>query len=123
MLEKETKCANCETEITPLWRRGENGTYLCNACGLYYKIHNANRPREMKADTFRHRQRVRKSETFIEYHIAINKKIKKISTSQSLHPSVKNYPINQCENVLSLKEMEEIAIGVLMDFKKGRNVN
>ncbi|KAJ3027638.1 Transcription factor, partial [Rhizophlyctis rosea] len=32
-------CANCETDSTPLWRRGANGDTLCNACGLFYKQH------------------------------------------------------------------------------------
>ncbi|KAM0688483.1 Sodium- and chloride-dependent GABA transporter 1 [Conglomerata obtusa] len=74
---KEIICSNCETKITPLWRRGGNGSYLCNACGLYYKIHHSNRPREMKSDSFRHRQRVRKSESFYEYQVEKNRKSKK----------------------------------------------
>lgn len=33
-------CANCETTNTTLWRRNNNGDPVCNACGLYYKLHN-----------------------------------------------------------------------------------
>ncbi|CAO3609550.1 unnamed protein product [Cunninghamella blakesleeana] len=42
------KCSNCETTTTPLWRRNENGETICNACGLYYKLHNVHRPIAMK---------------------------------------------------------------------------
>ena len=35
-----TTCANCKTTMTTLWRRNHNGEPVCNACGLYYKLHN-----------------------------------------------------------------------------------
>ena len=38
-----TVCVNCSTTETPLWRRGQNGESLCNACGLYLKQHSRNR--------------------------------------------------------------------------------
>ncbi|XP_029886963.1 GATA-type zinc finger protein 1 [Aquila chrysaetos chrysaetos] len=31
------RCASCKTRRTPLWRAAENGTPLCNACGIRYK--------------------------------------------------------------------------------------
>ncbi|XP_074836484.1 GATA-type zinc finger protein 1 [Carettochelys insculpta] len=30
-------CASCQTKKTPLWRVAEDGTPLCNACGIRYK--------------------------------------------------------------------------------------
>ena len=33
-------CANCTTTTTTLWRRNNNGEPVCNACGLYFKLHN-----------------------------------------------------------------------------------
>ena len=35
-----TSCSNCKTTQTTLWRRNQNGEPVCNACGLYYKLHN-----------------------------------------------------------------------------------
>jgi len=32
-------CANCHTTTTTLWRRNSEGEPVCNACGLYYKLH------------------------------------------------------------------------------------
>uniref|UniRef100_A0A2K6F7X4 Zinc finger GATA like protein 1 n=1 Tax=Propithecus coquereli TaxID=379532 RepID=A0A2K6F7X4_PROCO len=31
------RCASCRTQTTPLWRDAEDGTPLCNACGIRYK--------------------------------------------------------------------------------------
>jgi len=58
MAEHETtECSNCHTTNTPLWRRDENGATLCNACGLYQKMHHSARPISMKTDLPRKRQR------------------------------------------------------------------
>lgn len=54
-------CANCRTSNTTLWRRNNNGEPVCNACGLYYKLHNVNRPLSMKKDGIQTRKRKPKS--------------------------------------------------------------
>ncbi|KAG2201696.1 hypothetical protein INT46_007148 [Mucor plumbeus] len=51
------KCYNCETTTTPLWRRDETGNTICNACGLYYKLHNIQRPITMKRNVIKRRKR------------------------------------------------------------------
>ncbi|XP_014294972.1 uncharacterized protein LOC103569035 isoform X3 [Microplitis demolitor] len=51
------QCANCNTSNTTLWRRNNNGEPVCNACGLYYKLHNVNRPMSMKKDGIQTRKR------------------------------------------------------------------
>eukprot|EP00128_Syssomonas_multiformis_P011444 Colp12_sorted_trinity150504_noHs@23185 len=37
-------CSNCNSVSTPMWRRGPDNTLLCNACGLFWKTHNEQRP-------------------------------------------------------------------------------
>jgi hypothetical protein len=51
------KCYNCETTTTPLWRRDDLGNTICNACGLYYKLHQVQRPVTMKRNSIKRRKR------------------------------------------------------------------
>ncbi|XP_069485785.1 trans-acting T-cell-specific transcription factor GATA-3 isoform X3 [Ambystoma mexicanum] len=74
-----TSCANCQTTTTTLWRRNANGDPVCNACGLYYKLHNINRPLTMKKEGIQTRNRKMSSKS---------KKCKKI------HDGLDDYPKN-----------------------------
>ncbi|BGP54387.1 hypothetical protein JCM8202v2_001964 [Rhodotorula sphaerocarpa] len=38
-------CSHCGSVTTPLWRRGPDDELLCNACGLYLKLHGKARPK------------------------------------------------------------------------------
>lgn len=51
---KPISCSNCSTTSTPLWRRSSNGDILCNACGLFYKLHGVIRPISKKATSTQH---------------------------------------------------------------------
>lgn len=51
------QCYNCHTTATPLWRKDDEGKTVCNACGLYYKLHGSARPISMKSDVIRKRAR------------------------------------------------------------------
>ncbi|KAJ2147270.1 GATA type transcriptional activator of nitrogen-regulated proteins [Coemansia sp. RSA 562] len=42
------KCFNCGAEHTPLWRRDPSDNIICNACGLYHKLHDKPRPVAMR---------------------------------------------------------------------------
>jgi hypothetical protein len=54
----DIQCVNCKTSKTPLWRRDEEGKPVCNACGLWYKLHKTARPLSMcKDDIIRRRRR------------------------------------------------------------------
>ncbi|KAI5954946.1 GAT1 [Candida jiufengensis] len=52
-----TSCTNCHTNTTPLWRRNPEGQPLCNACGLFLKLHGVVRPLSLKTDVIKKRQR------------------------------------------------------------------
>ncbi|KAF2135857.1 uncharacterized protein K452DRAFT_158288 [Aplosporella prunicola CBS 121167] len=54
-------CQNCTTSTTPLWRRDEVGSVLCNACGLFLKLHGRPRPISLKTDVIKSRNRVKTS--------------------------------------------------------------
>jgi hypothetical protein len=60
-ISKNTRCFNCDTTTTPLWRRDDDGNNICNACGLYYKLHNTHRPLSMKRAVIHRRKRVHMS--------------------------------------------------------------
>ena len=53
----DTRCSNCSTCVTSLWRKSVSGSTVCNACGLYYKIHGQDRPRHLRKDVVRGRRR------------------------------------------------------------------
>ncbi|KPP61706.1 transcription factor GATA-5-like [Scleropages formosus] len=50
-------CTNCHTSTTTLWRRNADGEPVCNACGLYMKLHGVPRPLAMKKEGIQTRKR------------------------------------------------------------------
>ena len=61
-LHDQKVCANCTTTNTVLWRKSDHGGVLCNACGLFFKLHGVTRPLKLKSDVIRKRNRKVKKE-------------------------------------------------------------
>jgi hypothetical protein len=56
-----TQCTNCNTTTTPLWRRNPEGKPLCNACGLFLKLHGVVRPLSLKTNVIKKRNRIKET--------------------------------------------------------------
>ncbi|XP_066954340.1 uncharacterized protein [Macrobrachium rosenbergii] len=70
-------CANCGTNNTKLWRRNDKGEIVCNACGLYFKLHGINRPSHLFRTapmTRRRNPKKKKEESFSKILPSLNSK-------------------------------------------------
>ncbi|EEB09075.2 transcription factor [Schizosaccharomyces japonicus yFS275] len=56
-------CTNCQTKKTSLWRKSPQGQTVCNACGLYARLHGQNRPVNLRKEKISRRRRFRQSKT------------------------------------------------------------
>lgn len=54
---RSATCTNCFTQTTPLWRINPEGQLLCNACGLFFRLHGVVRPPSLKTDLIKKRNR------------------------------------------------------------------
>lgn len=77
-----TTCTNCFTQTTPLWRRNPEGHPLCNACGLFLKLHGVVRPLSLKTDVIKKRNRG--SGTTLPMGTASTRSSKKASRKNSI---------------------------------------
>lgn len=84
-------CRNCNTSTTPLWRRDEQGSVLCNACGLFLKLHGRPRPISLKTDVIKSRNR--KS----NHHDSPNEKKRKDTGNISFANNVKKKKTEQSQ--------------------------
>lgn len=55
--EPHVQCVNCMQTQTPLWRKNAQGQPVCNACGLYAKLHQKARPAAMRKTKIQRRRR------------------------------------------------------------------
>ncbi|ODQ52296.1 transcription factor GATA-2, partial [Saitoella complicata NRRL Y-17804] len=56
-VDKGNRCVNCACTETSLWRKNERGEAVCNACGLYAKLHGRERPVSMQKKKITRRKR------------------------------------------------------------------
>lgn len=108
-------CSNCSTTETPLWRRGPDNCYYCNACGLYYRIHHRNRPKEYCSIEGRKRNRVKKeveTNPFVLRPAITNKKDSSSTTvdeniAHNIRSRISNQPkVYRTYNNLNLKNRD-----------------
>ncbi|KAF2356393.1 Zinc finger GATA-type [Trinorchestia longiramus] len=85
-------CTNCQTNITSLWRRNLQGEPVCNACGLYFKLHQSNRPSSMKKDSLQRRKRKSKGGEKARGNAGSSTASKKSAADSSSTTNNKNRP-------------------------------
>ncbi|OBZ88435.1 Nitrogen regulatory protein nrfA, partial [Choanephora cucurbitarum] len=82
----KTQCHNCQTTTTPLWRRDPQGNPLCNACGLFLKLHGAVRPLSLKTDIIKKRNRSTNNTPMTQSKSSVQVKAIKKQLSYPLEP-------------------------------------
>ncbi|XP_063902857.1 transcription factor GATA-4-like isoform X3 [Zophobas morio] len=107
-------CTNCHTSTTSLWRRNTVGEPVCNACGLYFKLHGVNRPLAMKKDSIQTRKRKPKGSkdnssrntitNVLESTINTIKLEQNLPSVKLEHSTLDNY--NDLRSVASLNHMQ-----------------
>ncbi|CCK70595.1 Gat1p KNAG_0E03370 [Huiozyma naganishii CBS 8797] len=85
------RCSNCQTHNTPLWRKDAEGNSLCNACGLFLKLHGVMRPLSLKTDVIKKRQRNSNNQgnggntARNEFNAKKNYSVKKVGSKEKLN--------------------------------------
>ncbi|XP_074847598.1 transcription factor GATA-4 isoform X2 [Carettochelys insculpta] len=94
-------CANCHTTTTTLWRRNAEGEPVCNACGLYMKLHGVPRPLAMRKEGIQTRKRKPKN-------LNKSKTPAGPSSSESLNPTSSSDSTTTTTTTSSSEEMRPI---------------
>ena len=110
------QCYNCKTFKTPLWRRDSEGNTLCNACGLFHKLHGTMRPLSLKSDVIRKRNTKKKEK---EAAAAANG-----GNSNSDLVSLSNTPKSRKPSIASSSNNEFIGLNNnKKESNKNKNIN
>ncbi|CAH8548545.1 unnamed protein product [Schistosoma haematobium] len=129
-----TFCANCRTSHTTLWRRNQQGDSVCNACGLYYKLHHINRPLSMKKEVIQTRNRKltqakkRKDlEHFTKLFTSNNTKYvtKELQANSTNSKMTQWFKINQMESAIPKRTLSNVfhKENLLLNGNKNNNNN
>jgi transcription elongation factor Elf1 len=98
-----TVCTNCQQTQTPVWRKNKMGEPLCNACGLYVKLHNRSRPVEMRKSTIQRRRRDWSSPSNAEENKDLS-----FNTSTMTHMLLGSTDDNQATSLLQRMDKSQI---------------
>ncbi|KAI0983744.1 hypothetical protein GJ496_002306 [Pomphorhynchus laevis] len=109
------QCSNCSTNTTTLWRRNPAGEPVCNACGLYFKLHKINRPLSMKKENIQTRNRKPNQKKNVEFADCIMTYGHQVPQQQ--HPSVA-LPNDQNYQVVVYEDDDEVY--TLPDYQRGK---
>lgn len=113
------RCSNCGTGNTTLWRRNNDGEPVCNACGLYYKLHGVNRPLNMRKDGIQTRKRKPKKNSNQSNNNNTRNPGQSSRTNESNTNVTNSSSTIGSENTNSSVERNEI----LATFNYGTNIN
>ncbi|OTF72108.1 GATA transcription factor (GATAb)-like protein, partial [Euroglyphus maynei] len=100
---RDVQCSNCGVTQSSEWRRNVRGEIVCNACGLYYKLHNRDRPIHMRRDFIAHRKRT-------PNHNFKNKKAENESSPQ-INSDIKTRDVKESNNSISANIIRIMADG------------
>lgn len=118
----DLSCTNCGTQTTTIWRRNLRGDMVCNACGLYFKLHGIDRPVTMRRDTIhtrRRRPKVSEKEKGIIYDLCI---VNQTWLSLSLIAAAAAAESKATENMLSALR-RQLQPHLIMALQGHKNMN
>lgn len=116
---KPTECSNCHTLKTPLWRKDPQGNALCNACGLFLKLHGTTRPLSLKTDVIKKRSSRRSSNAAKQNQSAISSSL----PSRQVYNPVEYAQNNSRFGVKSGSYVNGVAINSQMNGINNSNFN
>ena len=96
-----TACANCATTTTTLWRRIKENVTVCNACGLYFKVHGKDRPTQLRKDIVQTRKRKSMKKEAMMKSISTTSSNFTTPSFSSAYPTYYNYnwaAFQQCQS-------------------------
>ncbi|KAI9838938.1 MAG: hypothetical protein M1819_004146 [Sarea resinae] len=114
-----TTCTNCFTQTTPLWRRNPEGHPLCNACGLFLKLHGVVRPLSLKTDVIKKRNRG--SGNSVPVGAASTRASKKASRKNSVQQTPVTTPTSGKANSVNDSESPQSTHGSLNESSTAGN--
>ncbi|CCH61045.1 hypothetical protein TBLA_0D05530 [Henningerozyma blattae CBS 6284] len=118
-------CKNCFTTNTPLWRRDENGSILCNACGLFLKLHGKPRPISLKTDVIksRNRKNISSSATNTATNVPTTTTVTPSTTTTTTSNSTSPSPSNGLTAIDLFPSVKKRKLSISKTISKSNNPN